>query len=642
MREPLGSILCVDDDRNLCQILSEALRGEGYAVRSVFDGDQALAALTEAPPDIVLLDLILPRRDGFAVLEALRAMDTRVCDTPVVLITGCTPTPQDRDRAKSLGVLDLLTKPVPLTDLVSVVARYVDEPKPDAPRDDNLGPGAGAASQSAGLSGSLQDLPLPALLHHLHGLRATGVLQLANGKKRKWIQLRDGYPRAVRSNLINECLGNFLVRDGKISQAAFAESRRRTKPGRLQGEILIAMEILSEEEIAAGLRAQADEKLFEAFSWQSGTYRFEQGASLERANTLGVERSPANLILRGVRERFPLKLIEEYICSHADCFLAPAESPFYQFQEVDLDPEHEELLASLDGTRRLAEFLKADADLKRTLYAMLAFGLLELRGGELPSGKRPPRREARLPQDVKSEDLRARLTAQVDQMRNQSYFEILGVDDSATEEELRAAFQKRAAHLHPDQYRRSGEAVAHLASEVFAQLNLAYQTLADPRRCSEYVLDQRKGERDAERQKKSEQALEAEVRFQEGQRLLAQRAYERALVVFGRALELYPDAGEYHAHYGWTLHLCHPDHPDIAYEAIEHVRRGIKLAGQRETSYLFLGRLCKVIGRVEVAERMFARAVQLEPGCVEALRELRLINLRQHKAKGLIGRLLRR
>ena len=642
MREPLGSILCVDDDRNLCQILSEALRGEGYAVQSVFDGDQALAALTEAPPDIVLLDLILPRRDGFAVLEALRAMDTRVCDTPVVLITGCTPTPQNRDRAKSLGVVELLIKPVPLSELVAVVARYVAEQKPDAPRDDHLGSGAGVVSQSTGLSGSLQDLPLPALLHHLHGLRATGVLQLANGKKRKWIQLRDGYPRAVRSNLINECLGNFLVRDGKISQAAFAESRRRTRPGRLQGEILIAMEILSEEEIAAGLRAQADEKLFEAFSWQSGTYRFEQGASLERANTLGVERSPANLILRGVRERFPLKLIEEYICSHADCFLAPAESPFYQFQEVDLDPEHEELLASLDGTRRLAEFLKADADLKRTLYAMLAFGLLELRGGELPSGKRPPRREARLPQDVKSEDLRARLTAQVDQMRNQNYFEILGVDDSATEEQLRAAFEKRAAHLHPDQYRRSGEAVAHLASEVFAQLNQAYQTLADPRRCSEYVLDQRKGERDVERQKKSEQALEAEVRFQEGQRLLSQRAYERALVVFGRALELYPEAGEYHAHYGWTLHLCHPDQPDIAYEAIEHVRRGIKLAGQRETSYLFLGRLCKVIGRVEVAERMFARAVQLEPGCVEALRELRLINLRQHKAKGLIGRLLRR
>jgi curved DNA-binding protein CbpA len=355
-----------------------------------------------------------------------------------------------------------------------------------------------------------------------------------------------------------------------------------------------------------------------------------------------VDRSPADLILLGVRDRFPLELIENYICSHADCFLTPAENPFYQFQEVDLDPEHEELLAGLDGTRRLAEFLRAAPDLKRTLYAMLAFGLLELRGGELPQGKRPPRREVKSQETVKGDELRIRLTALADQMRDQSYFEILGVDDSATEEQLRVAFEKRAAHLHPDHYRRSGEAIAHLASEVFAQINLAYQTLTDPRRRSEYVLNQRKGERDAERQKQSEQALQAEVHFQAGQRLLAQRAYERALEAFGHALELYPDAGEYHSHYGWTLHLCHPDQSDIASEAIEHVRRGIKLAGQRETSYLFLGRLCKATGRVELAERMFARAVQLEPGCVEALRELRLINLRRHKSKGLIRRLLRR
>jgi CheY-like chemotaxis protein/curved DNA-binding protein CbpA len=642
VRDKPGSILCVDDDRSLCRILSEALGGEGYAVRSVFDGDRALAELAEAPPDIVLLDLILPRKDGFAVLEALRAMDPPVRDTPVVLITGCSPTPKDRDRARSLSVVEFLTKPVPLSELLAVVARYTGEQKPEASWGGNLTAGTRVVSRSPGLSGSLDDLPLPALLHHLHGLRATGVLRLANGKKRKWIQLRDGYPRAVRSNLINECLGNFLMRDGKISHATFAESRRRIKPGRLQGEVLVAMEILSEEEIAAALRAQADEKLFEAFAWKSGTYRFERGASLERANTLGVERSPANLILRGVRERFPLKLIEDYICSHADCFLTPAESPFYQFQEVDLDPEHEKLLAGLDGTQRLAEFLKVASDLKRTLYAMLAFGLLELRGGELPTGKRSPRREARPPQAAKGDELRVRLTALADRLRDQTYFEILAVDESATEEQLRAAFEKRAAHLHPDHYRRSGDAVAHLASEVFAQLNLAYQTLADPRRRSEYVLNQRKGERDAERRKQSEHALEAESHFQEGQRLLAQRAYERALQAFGRALELYPDAGEYHSHYGWTLHLCHPDQPDIASEAIEHVRRGIKLAGQRETSYLFLGRLCKATGRVEMAERMFSRAVQLEPGCVEALRELRLINLRRHKSKGLIGRLLRR
>jgi cytochrome c-type biogenesis protein CcmH/NrfG len=80
----------------------------------------------------------------------------------------------------------------------------------------------------------------------------------------------------------------------------------------------------------------------------------------------------------------------------------------------------------------------------------------------------------------------------------------------------------------------------------------------------------------------------------------------------------------------------------MAGEALEHVKRGLKLASHREKPYLFLGRLYKVIGRVDLAERMFARAVRIQPECVDALRELRLINMRRQKSKGLIGRLLRR
>ena len=115
-----------------------------------------------------------------------------------------------------------------------------------------------------------------------------------------------------------------------------------------------------------------------------------------------------------------------------------------------------------------------------------------------------------------------------------------------------------------------------------------------------------------------------------------------ALRLFGQALELYPEEGEYYAHYGWSLHLCHPDNAAMAEEAIEHVKRGIKLASEREKPYLLMGRLCKAIGRPGAAEKMFIRAVQIQPDCVEALRELRLINMRRRKEKGLIRRLLRR
>ncbi len=72
------------------------------------------------------------------------------------------------------------------------------------------------------------------------------------------------------------------------------------------------------------------------------------------------------------------------------------------------------------------------------------------------------------------------------------------------------------------------------------------------------------------------------------------------------------------------------------------MKRGVKLASHRDKPFLFMGRLYKAIGRADVAERMFTRAIQIQPECIEALRELRLINMRRERSKGFIGRLFRR
>ena len=79
-----------------------------------------------------------------------------------------------------------------------------------------------------------------------------------------------------------------------------------------------------------------------------------------------------------------------------------------------------------------------------------------------------------------------------------------------------------------------------------------------------------------------------------------------------------------------------------AQEALLHVRRGRKLAPTREKPYLFLGRLHHAAGRIDAAEKCLTRALQLDPDCVEAMRELRLIQMRRKKARGLVDRLLRR
>lgn len=663
-----NTVLYVDDDRNLSQIVTRALRGEGYEVRTSFDGDDAIAAIREDVPDLVLLDILLPRRDGFEVLAEVRGLPGPGSQVPVVLVSGCSPTPAYAQRANELRANDLLAKPVPLEKLLEVVTEHLGEAKKPEPV---RGTNGGASAD--GMSGSFERVPFPAILHHLHGLRATGVLHVTTAKKRKWIQMREGYPVAVRSNLLKETLGHFLERSGRISREVLEESRRRMeREGVRQGEILVAMERLSDEELAEALRDQADQKLFEIFSWDKGNFRFERSDKLQRANSLGIGRSPANLILQGVRSRFPIERIDLYLETHRDRTVAHGATPFYRFQEINLDSYQEALLRGLDGTQPLSAFLGEDEDTRRTVYGLIAAGLLELRG-EGPKGRakrktkpkgrakaararasRPragaapaaaaaaPRAPTSAPLTPEDESHRNALATMAGQLRARTYFEILGVDGTDPPDRVREAYERISGDSHPDRFAGSHRAVRDLALEVFETVTAAYETLADPRRRQQYLLDQNRAEREARRKEQSELALEAETEFRKGEVALNTRCYEDALRHFGRALELYPDEGDHHAHYGWALYLCHPGDASMVGEALEHVKRGLKLASHREKPYLFMGRLYKAIGKVETAEKMFTRAAHVQPECVEALRELRLINMRREKSKGLIGRLLRR
>jgi len=633
----MTTILCVDDDHHLCQILEKALSGEGYRVVSAHDGEQALETLEEESPDLVVLDVLLPKADGFEVMSRMRRLPAPFRDTPVLLMTGCRLTPQYKARAKKLRAKALLSKPVPLDRILELVAKYVKAPPPKVE----------ASRGAPPLSGCLEDLSFPNLLHHLHGMRASGVLLLTQARKRKALQIREGHPVAVKSNLVHECLGNRLVKQGRISEEDMDASLARMKQGEgLQGEILLAMHLLDEEELAAELRAQAEEKLFEIFSWRRGEFRFQIGARLQRANALALDLSPANLVLEGIEKRFPLSAIDAHLLQNAERFATPGESDFYRFQEIDLRPDQQAVLGQLAGTRTLGEFVSAPKKVRRTLYALLVTGLVDLRGESAevpvaPSSSAAPARAAD-PESERDRELRADLAARVERLRSCSAYEVLEVGSGADDSVVQSAHAAMATKAHPDRYSGSSQAVRQLAQEVYDKIQWAFETLSDPKRRLEHELELKKGQREAAREAEDRKALEAEIQFQKGEALLRQRDYKNALVHLGNALSGNSEEAEYHAHYGWCLHLCHPDDSHIAEEAIEHVRRAIKISNDREKPYLFLGRLYKAIGRTAAAEKMFTRSVQIRPDCVDAMRELRLITMRREKGKGLIGRLLRR
>jgi len=640
------SVLCVDDDRNLCEILSKTLAGEGYEVRTAHDGEAALSRLREGPADLVLLDLLLPKRDGFSVLEALRAGPAPLSTVPVVLISGCSRTPQYVERANALGVAEFLTKPVALEALLEVTARHARRRR-SAPK------GGRAAASTKPLAGELSDVAFPALLHHLHGLRANGVLHLVSGKKKKAIALRDGRPVSVKSNLVNECLGNLLVRMGQISPEDMAESLRRVKRGEgLQGDILVAMQLLSVEDVAAALVTQAEEKLFEIFEWESGSFRWDTGARLEGGNALALEKSAANMILDGVRQRVSIAQVDAFLEARVHLFVAQGESPFYRFQEIDLDPGEQLLLRALDGTMRLRELGDQGESIRRTLYGLFVTEMLELReqpsptqSTAAPHSASPVRalRAVEGSQDDPAEsELRTELAQMAARLRGKNYFEVLGVPESVSDDGVRRAYVELAKRTHPDRYSNASDAVRRLSEEIFGLVSKAHEILAESRRRNEYLLEQRRGQRAAAELEEGQRAVQAELQFQQGEVKLKRRDFPGALECFKWAVKLYPEEGEYHAHLGWAKYLAEPNDLSVLKEALENVKKGAKLAPDREKPYLFLGRLYQAAGRADIAEKMFARCVQIKSDCVEALRELRLMHMRREKEKGLIGRLLRR
>src|SRR5918994_6436033 len=109
-----GRVLVVEDDPEIADVLRRTLRAEGHEVRTAGDGEEALQAAAEFLPDLVILDLGLPKIDGVEVLRRLRETD----DVPILVVTARSEL-DDRVEGLDLGADDYLVKPFERTELLA-------------------------------------------------------------------------------------------------------------------------------------------------------------------------------------------------------------------------------------------------------------------------------------------------------------------------------------------------------------------------------------------------------------------------------------------------------------------------------------------------------------------------------------------
>jgi two-component system, sensor histidine kinase and response regulator len=116
-------VLVVDDDPDIRNVLESNLTAAGYEVEQASDGVDALGLMTKWRPDLVILDVSMPRLDGWEVARQARA-DRRLSETPIVFLTGKTDE-IDVLKGLSLGAVEYATKPFIPENIVATVAMMV-------------------------------------------------------------------------------------------------------------------------------------------------------------------------------------------------------------------------------------------------------------------------------------------------------------------------------------------------------------------------------------------------------------------------------------------------------------------------------------------------------------------------------------
>jgi len=623
-------IMVIDDDQGLRTYLEKALTAAEYQVETVDRGAIGLQKLLADEYALVLIDINMPEISGPAVCAALRKHE-KTKDIKVVMITSMFHSPDQIVQAKAdYGPDEFLLKPFKIPALYSLIESLLDPEK--------------QANDSADQILPIEECSVPELLHQLYSKKATGLLHLQRGDAKKIIYIKDGYPIFARSNMLNECLGRMLVKNGVITQVDCDASVERSKEsGRLQGTVLIEMGLLTPQGLHDALTHQVTEKLLSTFKWLDGTSQFVAGKDFKK-NVTTIKISPASLILKGIKEYWSQKQLDEFLLPLRNLYLKQGSDPKYQFQDIELNRRGEEIFRNCLGALTVGELLEqhplARREVQQVLTGLLMSELLEISAiAEQIDSADMPARGQHQPID---EELRRKIIADYQRVMESDYFEALGIARQCGGPEVRRAYYKLAKEYHPDRFLGSGlsKEMSTKINEMFQYITQAYTVLSDSKSCSDYLDELVNGPK---KTININQVIEAETAYQEGRTLLNIRRFGAAIKPLKRAIELSPEEPEYLTHFAWALFKATPEKAEAQNQALEVLVASRDLNPGLDLTHLYLGHIYHLQGKDRQSEKSFEMAVQANPDCTEALRELRLINLRreqQTQSKGLLKKFM--
>ncbi|HEX9982107.1 MAG TPA: DUF4388 domain-containing protein [Thermoanaerobaculia bacterium] len=235
--------------------------------------------------------------------------------------------------------------------------------------------------EKAILEGDLSKIQLPDVLSFLAMIRGSGKLAVRQAQLERTILWKEGEIVFAASNSLEHSLGQFLLRNGKISQQQYDETKRRVTPQLRHGKLLVQTGALSPKDLWWGVKNQVLEILYSLFSWKGGEFSFFDSAEELAAERIVLQLNTSSVIMEGIRRLDESARIREKIPS-LDIVFVPVPGSVPNFDELDMSDGEIQLYQKIDGRLSVRELTGrsdlTEFEVTRILFQLLSARLIEV------------------------------------------------------------------------------------------------------------------------------------------------------------------------------------------------------------------------------------------------------------------------
>jgi CheY-like chemotaxis protein/tetratricopeptide (TPR) repeat protein len=636
-------VLIVDDDSSIVSILTYALDDKGFETLPACTGEDARQLAFSEKPDAIVMDVLLPKLDGFTLLKEFRTSD-ELKETPIIIISGVYKTYSVIQKTLNDGANEYFEKPFSVEEIVKKILEFCPVPQSEKKKTE---PAKSASkylfAEDIPDSGELSVIPPQKIFAAMFTQKKSGLLTLSDKSVEKKVMLKDGAPIEVSSNIVGEWLGRLLVRENAITSEQYKNTLEMMGGDKKRhGEILLSERLLTPAELYKYLKMQLIEKIINTFSWSEGTYRFSPEEKLDRVSpkTVNVQR----MVLDGILHKTDIAFINNELNEINANSVFSLRNKDEVLNCFSLSGTEQKCASLFDGSKKLSSVLEDSIsqsdEFYKLLYTFLLFNSLRLVGavsGQYEKLEKASKYTKRKAEPLTDDEQQAvdRISKLYDNLATLNYYELLDIPNDAEVSEIKKAYFRLAKDLHPDKFASNKfDDIRGRTSKVFSKIADAYQTLSDEEQRAKYDNRLKSGKSDEEddQLKKANNILQAEMQFQKGQAFLNSKDYDKAHEAFEWSIKLNPKEAEYHLYEAVAIFKDTKKNTNEARaEAKKIIKRVISMNANLADAHYYLGMIHKVEKNEAAAKKSFLKSTRIDPKHVDANRELRLIAMRDEK-----------